>query len=33
MSRWGFVPGVITGMVIVWGYHHFVHPLPGQKKL
>lgn len=27
--RSGFLTGVITGMVGVWVYHHFVRPLPG----
>ena len=24
-----FFWGVVTGMVGVWAYHHFVRPLPG----
>ena len=29
MERHPFAWGVVTGMVGVWIYHHFVHPLPG----
>ncbi len=32
MRQWGFVPGVITGVVGVWAWHHFVKPLPAPKK-
>jgi hypothetical protein len=24
--------GVVAGVVIVWGYHHFVSPLPAPKS-
>ena len=25
------IPGVIVGLAIAWGYHHFVKPLPAAK--
>lgn len=28
----GFWSGVIVGVGLVWGYHHFMGPLPGGKS-
>jgi hypothetical protein len=29
MKRHPFATGFVTGLLAVWGYHHFVKPLPG----
>lgn len=29
MSRHPMATGFVLGLVTVWGYHHFVKPLPG----
>ncbi len=29
MRNHPFFGGFVTGLVVVWAYHHFVRPLPG----